>query len=551
LRAILDEEVHRLPERLRAPIVLCYLENQTVDEAALQLGCPRGTVASRLARARARLHRRLSGRGLGGNVLMAGLPGAAAGTSAPGRLLGSALQIVKLNGAAKGAAAGLPGGIVALTEEVLRAMQIKKTALVMAALLISAGVFFVGGAVAMNVIDFGPAPAQPPGKAAGLQNQVVVPPSTPQAKEQQPVARPKVAQPVVEPDPQSFTGAFEASQIVDVVPGVNGRIAAIHCQVGASVKKGDLLLELENAAFKESVDRSQVSLQLAEAKRRASEAEARRWRAIVEAKTAEASMLADAELKLAVAEAAIKQAQLDLVRARRELDATQVRAPADGVLGKMLVNLGGAVSTEKAVTTVMQLDPMHFVFSMDERSFLALQQERRDNKLLKNSPISIAPLRGDGPGQKGTISSVNDRFDPKTGTIHVTATLPNASRLLLPGMFGEVQMEVGKTKLLLPYKAIHDLGKDPYVLLINDANMVERRSVKLLGVHYPKALPKAPPDDDDPNASFVEAGTLIEIRSGLNPTDWVVIEGGATLRPGDRVDPVRVNEQPSSKSPKK
>ncbi len=48
--AAVDEEVNRLPERFRAAVVLCYLEGKTVDEAARLLGCPRGTVASRLAR---------------------------------------------------------------------------------------------------------------------------------------------------------------------------------------------------------------------------------------------------------------------------------------------------------------------------------------------------------------------------------------------------------------------------------------------------------------------------------------------------------------------
>ncbi len=52
LRPILDEEIQRLPEKYRLPVILCYLEGQTNDEAARQLNCPRGTIAVRLARAR-------------------------------------------------------------------------------------------------------------------------------------------------------------------------------------------------------------------------------------------------------------------------------------------------------------------------------------------------------------------------------------------------------------------------------------------------------------------------------------------------------------------
>jgi RNA polymerase sigma factor (sigma-70 family) len=62
--ALLDEELARLPERERGPLVLCYLEGLTRDEAAQRLGCPLGTLKSRLERARAVLQKRLARRGL-------------------------------------------------------------------------------------------------------------------------------------------------------------------------------------------------------------------------------------------------------------------------------------------------------------------------------------------------------------------------------------------------------------------------------------------------------------------------------------------------------
>jgi RNA polymerase sigma factor (sigma-70 family) len=64
LLPVLRAELSRLPERYRLPLVLCYLEGKTTEEAAMQLGCPVGTVKGRLSRARERLRDRFCCRGL-------------------------------------------------------------------------------------------------------------------------------------------------------------------------------------------------------------------------------------------------------------------------------------------------------------------------------------------------------------------------------------------------------------------------------------------------------------------------------------------------------
>jgi RNA polymerase sigma factor (sigma-70 family) len=116
VRPVLDEEIGRLPDRYRVPFVLCYLEGLTVDEAARRLGQPRGTVGTRLARARERLRARLTARGVGLSALaLTSVLANEASAGLPAGLAGKTLAV-----AAAGSAA--PAPILTLAEGVLRAM---------------------------------------------------------------------------------------------------------------------------------------------------------------------------------------------------------------------------------------------------------------------------------------------------------------------------------------------------------------------------------------------------------------------------------------------
>src|SRR5262249_51222869 len=111
LQPLLDRELSRLPDRYRVALVLCDLEGKTRPEVARQLGLPEGTVASRLARARATLARRLARYGPPAAVL---LPGAAP-ASVSAALLSSTIKLASRD-------ADIPAGVAALTDGVLKAM---------------------------------------------------------------------------------------------------------------------------------------------------------------------------------------------------------------------------------------------------------------------------------------------------------------------------------------------------------------------------------------------------------------------------------------------
>lgn len=135
LLPVLDEELNRLPEKFRLPIVLCHLEGQTHDEAANRLRCPVGTVRSRLARGRERLRARLIRRGLAPALLTGfGLTAQGAEAIVPPALLDSTIVAAVQYATARAMSAGiLSSSAISLTQGVLKTMFLSKLKLVGAA----------------------------------------------------------------------------------------------------------------------------------------------------------------------------------------------------------------------------------------------------------------------------------------------------------------------------------------------------------------------------------------------------------------------------------
>ena len=165
IHRVVHEELCRLPERLRAPLVLCYLEGMTHDLAARQLGCPVGTVRSRLARARDLLKRRLSRRGLAvaaaalGSLLESSAKAAANSPALPNSLINLVTRAV--SGSLHQGGSGAFRSISALLEGVMNVSQIKKMAILAAAGLSIGALVFVVTARSNVAGQTAPGVAQP------------------------------------------------------------------------------------------------------------------------------------------------------------------------------------------------------------------------------------------------------------------------------------------------------------------------------------------------------------------------------------------------------
>jgi len=230
--SVIHEEVDRLPERFRVAVVLCDLEGRTREQAARHLGCPVGTVASRLARGRQRLRDRLRRLGLdpGDGPLTDHTPR----VSIPPGLVGPT-AVAAARFFSTGAA--LPGAAAPLALEVLRSMTMNgwfKVATVLLAL----------GASTSGVVSF----------AAGDVGVVGAwPDDTPKA-----ASAPAGGGGFYKVEPGRLSsvvkvrGGLEASENADVYSPIEGETKIVSILPGATpVTKGQLICELDSSALKD------------------------------------------------------------------------------------------------------------------------------------------------------------------------------------------------------------------------------------------------------------------------------------------------------------
>jgi RND family efflux transporter MFP subunit len=122
---------------------------------------------------------------------------------------------------------------------------------------------------------------------------------------------------------------------------------------------------------------------------------------------------------------------------------------------------------------------------------------------------------------KGKVDFVDNRIDPATGTLRVRGLFPNPApdRVLQPGFFARVRVP-GSAKykaLLIPEQAVGTDQGQKFVYVVNDQDMVESRKVAL-------------------GPSF---DGLRVVRDGIQPQDWVLVNGLMAARPGAKVKPTR------------
>lgn len=324
-----------------------------------------------------------------------------------------------------------------------------------------------------------------------------------------------------------FTGNTAAFNTVTLVARVEGYLEKIHFQDGQRVKTGDLLFTIQQNTYQAEVQRAQSEVLAQKAKLEYAETEFKRYTKLFAQNAAPATQVDQFRYDRDSAKAAVLGAQAQEELAQLNLDYTTVRAPFDGRMGRRLIDVGNLVGVGGQDTKLAQInmiDPIYVYFTINERDLLRVQGEnakaaelgekRPDEQVLS---FGLADTT-DFPHQ-GKLDFAAITVNPETGTLLLRGIFPNPKYEILPGLFARVRAPLGDrpNALLVPVDAISFDQQGRYVLVVNDKNVVERRSVS--------------------TGQRVDDKQVIE--SGLTPDDWVVVDGVMRAIPGRDVTPER------------
>ncbi|MGH7018827.1 MAG: efflux RND transporter periplasmic adaptor subunit [Brevundimonas sp.] len=330
------------------------------------------------------------------------------------------------------------------------------------------------------------------------------------------VATPLVRQVV---DWDEVTGRFEAPRSVDVRARVGGYIQAVHFKDGDFVRQGQLLFTLDPRPAQAALASAQAQLAQAQAQLTLARSEFSRSEGLLASQAVSQAEVDSKRGAVAQAQAAVSAANAAIRARQLDVEFTRVTAPIAGRASDRRVDpgnlVGGGSSAGDVLTTIVSSSPIYFVFDGSEALALKYQREARTGG---PAPIRIRLQDETSYDRVGTLDFTDNSIDSASGTIRLRAVVPNADGFLKPGMFGQAQLAGGGAyqALLVPDSAI--------------ATDAARRVVMVVNA------------DGSTAARAVQTGPLVDglrvIRSGLKPTDRVIISGGQRIQmPGMKVQP--------------
>ncbi len=309
-----------------------------------------------------------------------------------------------------------------------------------------------------------------------------------------------------------YSGRFEAVASVEVRARVSGFIDKIDFRDGQIVKVGDPLFTIDKRPYEIAVESAEADVARNKAQVELAELQVNRGASLIASRTITEAEQDSRKSTLAVARAQLKSAEAALRNAQLNLEWTNVTAPIAGRISDRKVDAGNLISGGQTgatlLATIVTLDPIRFVFDISEADHLRYSRLILSGALASSrdgaNPVRIRLSDETDWKRTGKVDFVDNAMTARSGTIRVRALVDNKDQLLTPGIFGRLQL----------------FGGEYDALLIPDSAIISDQARKIVFVVGPGDVVQAKP---------VTLGTIVDglrvIRSGLEPTDKVVLDG--------------------------
>lgn len=307
---------------------------------------------------------------------------------------------------------------------------------------------------------------------------------------------------------------IEAVHAVALRSRIEGTITQVHFSDGQQVKAGDLLYELDDAEQRAALSLAQAELRSSEASWRQAQQQFDRFQRLKPVQAISQHDVDNARMQRDTARAALDQAKSRLKAREITLGYTRITSPVTGRAGHSQFHQGSLINPASGMLVeIVQLDPIRIAFAIEEKAFFDKAGQHPDLQTLRQAWVPEIELAG--KRQAGTLVSVDNRIDPRSGSVTLRGEFANPGERLLPGgsidlFFRPTQRE---TALMIPALAIQQNSQGFFCWVVNEENKAEKRRVILgrqQGQHY-------------------------QVLNGLQAGERVIVEGTQRLQIGSPV----------------
>src|SRR5579859_5186001 len=322
-------------------------------------------------------------------------------------------------------------------------------------------------------------------------------------------------------------GTVTSLATVTVRTQISGYLQKIDFTEGNEVKKGDLIAEIDPRPYEATLAQARGQLARDEAALKGAQVDLARYQGLAaqnavprQTLDTQVALVAQNQGTIEADKASVKSAEVNLAYCR-------IISPLDGRVGLRQVDQGNYVTPGDAngLVVITQLQPISVLFTVPEDNLQAIAKRLQTGAVL---PATALDRTGTSKIADGSLQTFDSQIDPTTGTIKLRAQFLNDDRLLYPNQFVNIRLllDTHKDVTTMSTAGIQRGAPGTFVYLVNADSTVSVRPVKL-GVT----------DRDH-----------VEVLSGLNPGDRIVIDGADKLRDGAKIV-IRSENNPAQANP--